>query len=1138
MNLPLTAPTRTARHSLDGEIYPPRLSATTQELAHELLQPLDDGLDLKAARLTYVDSKILPGEEQLLNSALLIPSLIDHFTGRLSWTEHDAQALALPATAMQSSSTEPLGRVAVLTLYAQVNQQLEQRHSQKLADYWSVTLPDGKTRSSVFISDKAQCLKSECEIQISKKQMTTSHYGMLSAALNLCSPHTLDEVQPHSVYSISASMVGSESAGLPGAFAITRTCHAQTAQTDLEEKDDVLLYTLQDGLEEFSSFKQLNDRLALRSNDIRYRRCLKNPSAPDSPGISPLQWQYTPMQGNFLALLLSRQIVRQQSLFAQAARLARARRMDSAQFEQHIWFLLEPDLHFDNNARLSQMDDALIQNHKPDWWSTMTPLQHEEWLTHARRFGKSVADLQRSSKNQFGPADIDSRFYVARYIDRQLNDALTKAGVSVPPDQILVSLSYRVETKSSDIFNAPIPTTIEDTTMSLRQLVHTRAHRITAQDAMQIRVADNTGLAIAGLNMRFVKDLVTAISDLQHLDRYLDLHLKTSAYARQLKHLHRKMLEAQMNMALLEIEQQGFSPKGREWIKAVLESPAPQGRRAINGEAIEIRFFNVNKFKMTNIMLIAPAEKFEKGPLILCTLNASDGVVFRWFDSMFHLTTHFLEETPFQQYMIRQILVSRRLEALYAMQYEKEAKHWRPPEIFTRLSPIPIPERLLRPVIFISQTKDFYEENHESTINHLINEARQQMGLARNEENSGVGFDLVASIAILFLPYPIMMPLALGLGLYKTWSAFSKIDENDIQGAAEEFLDAISYLAIAATGRLTYALRPVIHASVAVRRPHLIRRIGRDGQVQIGYLMSHSNAPRLAESRVIVALDSKRFVAIEIEAQTCYVSRRANIFGHSRLYRVHPTDATQLVHEQEFALRTTRGTWKTVGNEIPRISRQAAREANARLSSWLADWPTATGSVSAADQLRFEADCLALSKTSNAEDFPEIVAYVEGGSADINPLLRSGVRNTTTRNFLHEFHQLREWRGGAFRATYVSSEGMARLEREAGAVFTNNGVQSASISRSNAVGWSNDGFVRSNASAGNHPVFFIFDPDIPKKNMFTGFLADHVAIAPGTRLQLGATQRLNDQFFAYFTVPEQVVDSTYDLYTGEQEHWV
>ncbi len=77
-----------------------------------------------------------------------------------------------------------------------------------------------------------------------------------------------------------------------------------------------------------------------------------------------------------------------------------------------------------------------------------------------------------------------------------------------------------------------------------------------------------------------------------------------------------------------------------------------------------------------------------------------------------------------------------------------------------------------------------------------------------------------------------------------------------------------------------------------------------------------------------------------------------------------------------------------------------------------------------------------------------------------------------------------------------------------------------------------------NASAENHPVFFIFAPAVPKKNMFTGFLGDHVAIAPGTYVQLGATKRINGQLFALFDAPEQLVDQTYDLYTGEQELWV
>lgn len=228
-------------------------------------------------------------------------------------------------------------------------------------------------------------------------------------------------------------------------------------------------------------------------------------------------------------------------------------------------------------------------------------------------------------------------------------------------------------------------------------------------------------------------------------------------------------------------------------------------------------------------------------------------------------------------------------------------------------------------------------------------------------------------------------------------------------------------------------------------------------------------------------MDPKRFVAIEAEGQTCFISRRANMFGHSRLYRVNPMDTTQLVHEQEFALRSTSGAWKVVGKQIPRISQKAIHNAQSRLTSLTTLWPASLEEASSTERLSFETDYLALAETSNAEKFSEITAYVEGGSTEINPLLRSGVRNATTRKFLRQFHKLNAWEGTAFRATYVSSDGVACLEREVGSVFTDNGVQSASVSRANASRWSQDGFVSRNANAENHPVFFIFAPAVPKR---------------------------------------------------------
>ncbi|WP_439852159.1 dermonecrotic toxin domain-containing protein [Pseudomonas syringae] len=1142
MNLPLTASPPLPDNPPASETYPPTFSQVTLELARDLLHRLIPELDVQTTSLSYRDSQAASDDGNLIN-APLIPSLVEYFTGHLNWAHSDVQGLyPSPSSTSQTPAIPLLDGAATTLFYNQINQQLEPFYRQKLADYWSAATDGGDTRRSQFIAEQIECLKSECVVLIALEKMTTNHYSLLSQALRPCDTSlaaNIADIQAHSVYSLSARTGEGPPVSLYGAFVIARRLRDEPVRIDEEEREDVLLFTPHEGLQAFASLKQLHETLVKRGSVLEYGQSLGTEQVNQiDSNASELHWQYTLMEGDFLSLLHAGLVVRQQSIFAQAVQLARAQRMDEICFEQSLTRLPGSDVYFDNHWRLDRLDADLIQSQMPEWWKTMTPSQHQEWLDQAQRFGESIVSIRQASKDNFDQPENDSRTYLTRYIDKQLDDMLKRSSIPTAAERITLSMTYRVGTEVQEITGAPVPPATSTLQVSLRQLAHDRAHRILVEDALVVRAVDDTGAVITRLEKSAIKALVEAIEDPQHLSDYLDLHLRTSAYAQQLKKLQKAMLEAQMKMALLELEQQAFAPLGREWIKAVLDSPAPQGRPTVNGEAIEVRFFSVSQFKMTNVMLIAPAGKFEKGPLVLCTLDASDGVVFRWFNSMYHLTTRFLEERPFQQYLIQQIPVSRRLETLNAMQYEKEAKHWRPPEVFTQLTLLPIPSRLLHPVVFVSQSKDIYEENHETKINHLINEAKRQMSQATGRGQSARGFDLLAGIAILFLPDPIMLPVSLGVGLYKTWSAFSKVDENDLEGAAEEFLSAISYLAIALVGHLALALKPAVSATKKPRRPHLIRRVGRDGQVQIGYLLSHSKAPRFANSKLIVTMDPKRFVAIEVEGQTCFLSRRANMFGHSRLYRVNPMDATQLVHEQEFALRSTSGTWKIVGKQIPRMSQTAIRNAQSRLASLTTHWPASLEEASSTERLAFETDYLTLAKTSNAENFSEIVAYVEGGSMDINPLLRSGVRNATTRKFLRQFHKLKAWEGTAFRATYVSSDGVACLEREVGAVFTDNGVQSASVSRANASRWSQDGFVSRNANAENQPVFFIYAPGVPKKNMFTGFLGDHVAIPPGTYVQLGATKRINGQLFAWFDAPEQLVDQTYDLYTGEPEWWV
>ncbi|MCF5823956.1 dermonecrotic toxin domain-containing protein, partial [Pseudomonas syringae] len=796
MNLPLTASPPLPDNPPASETYPPTFSQVTLELARDLLHRLIPELDVQTTSLSYRDSQAASDDGNLIN-APLIPSLVEYFTGHLNWAHSDVQGLyPSPSSTSQTPAIPLLDGAATTLFYNQINQQLEPFYRQKLADYWSAATDGGDTRRSQFIAEQIECLKSECVVLIALEKMTTNHYSLLSQALRPCDTSlaaNIADIQAHSVYSLSARTGEGPPVSLYGAFVIARRLRDEPVRIDEEEREDVLLFTPHEGLQAFASLKQLHETLVKRGSVLEYGQSLGTEQVNQiDSNASELHWQYTLMEGDFLSLLHAGLVVRQQSIFAQAVQLARAQRMDEICFEQSLTHLPGSDVYFDNHWRLDRLDADLIQSQMPEWWKTMTPSQHQEWLDQAQRFGESIVSIRQASKDNFDQPENDSRTYLTRYIDKQLDDMLKRSSIPTAAERITLSMTYRVGTEVQEITGAPVPPATSTLQVSLRQLAHDRAHRILVEDALVVRAVDDTGAVITRLEKSAIKALVEAIEDPQHLSDYLDLHLRTSAYAQQLKKLQKAMLEAQMKMALLELEQQAFAPLGREWIKAVLDSPAPQGRPTVNGEAIEVRFFSVNQFKMTNVMLIAPAGKFEKGPLVLCTLDASDGVVFRWFNSMYHLTTRFLEERPFQQYLIQQIPVSRRLETLNAMQYEKEAKHWRPPEVFTQLTLLPIPSRLLHPVVFVSQSKDIYEENHETKINHLINEAKRQMSQATGRGQSARGFDLLAGIAILFLPDPIMLPVSLGVGLYKTWSAFSKVDENDLEGAAEEFLSAIS----------------------------------------------------------------------------------------------------------------------------------------------------------------------------------------------------------------------------------------------------------------------------------------------------------------------------------------------------------
>lgn len=113
-------------------------------------------------------------------------------------------------------------------------------------------------------------------------------------------------------------------------------------------------------------------------------------------------------------------------------------------------------------------------------------------------------------------------------------------------------------------------------------------------------------------------------------------------------------------------------------------------------------------------------------------------------------------------------------------------------------------------------------------------------------------------------------------------------------------------------------------------RPHLVRTVDRDGQPQIGYLLSPKTLPRMPTESVSVTPHPQRFTAIDFNNERCYVRRRFNLFGHARLYRLN-AEENALIHANEYVSRNSKGIWVAAGRLASGLSLTARNAASAEL---------------------------------------------------------------------------------------------------------------------------------------------------------------------------------------------------------------
>lgn len=1157
-----------ASHStpaLDTATFPPNLSDTVQLEFRKLLHRDHPNvvIDFNNTWLTQYDYKArhvppftdfpsrrgspTPRWDRRFNQSYsLCESLVDFFLGALTLEEDTVGWFTVADSVAVTHRIISLSHKQFVAIYHQLGDSLAESYKQALAGYWSSVETDGKSRQSLFMGERVKALQLEARADTDQKTLTSQQGAMLQEILRYSSVGSPNAIKKHGIFSLELLHGENQSLPFAGTFVITHANQFYPLEVEHGRLGAVVLYSPNDGLEGFDSVQLLSDALTQRMNDPAQKSWLLKNAPQDlasevlAPNVGhPLiySWHFRPLQGHFLGAQFLLQIAKQQSDFLHCVKTSKTQGLKYRAFIEQLSLSLDPRYQFDNFLNLDWNDRYVLYTSMPNWWRAMSVANKDSWLISAKSIGNSIIDLKKLTHDYLNNPLTQDRPIADDFINTVMEKALKEKNIMLSADDIYVDVVYTPALLPPYLPHLAVPADPGlniSKRYSLRSLAAEKPGTLKLGTAHSVTVTGKNGEAVKDLTDAFVRDLIERLGNKATINTFLNVRLKTSTYAKSLVELATRLTRMQMRMGLLNAKAYNIPEPCLEWIAAVIDAPGASSDRIVDHQKIVLRFLAINNVALSNVAKISPQDGSPHG-LVLCTLNAPDGVIFRWFADITSAKINFLDNPTFAHYLMHQIPLANRTLAAQSLLLDQPLKHFRFPDFFRNFpSPIPLPSLLWETISFVEQTHDFFAENHGLKIDHLLADSTANLLSAReiNTEQTYAAMHLSVGIFLLFLPPPVSIPIALGLGLYKAWNGFRAIEDNDHAGAAKEFLLALEYLATAKIAKLALASRSPTPLNVFRRHPRPIaRRVGADGDPHIGLVLQPSTPGSSATGEINVIYDAQTFHPIGIEDQVFYVRPRANLFGHKKLFSRTPDSPEMLKELDEFALFNNEGQWLKAPYQASGISAKTYRQANEELGKLISGWPATVEELTPLQRIRFEEEYILLSK-SNTHLYPEVEAYCEGGSALINQALRTGRSSEEANAFMEEFYRLDEFNGQAFRAAYVSRSGLERLRGKSGTIFADKGIQSASVNEVNASRWSTDDFVTELAGPDDHPIFLIFDSSIPKKNMFTAFLGDHVGIAPETPLQLMAFRNVKNVNYAFFSAPEQIPQFYIDTYSG------
>lgn len=1083
---------------------------------------------------------------KITHSLTVGDSLVDFFLGALVLKENATGWFIAADSVAVTHQITALNYRQLHAIYTELSETLSNLYQQSLLSYWGVIEAAKKTRMALFIEERVLALRMEARAGMDQKHLTSQQGFMLENMLQYRQSYSSTSVKKHGVFSLALAL-GDILLNFAGVFILS---HARTLNKPTVgdgRLGPVLMYSPNNGLEGFDSFPLLIQSLSKRMADRAQKQwLLKNVSMEDPDTIASLEattitaqvWTFSPIEGDFLNVQFLAQIAKQQTDFEHCVKTAKVQRLKSNAFLKVLSRSLDPGYQFNNFLNLNWNDRYILYSSMPQWWKALSAEKKDSWLIDAEKLGQSIIELNQLTDDNLVNPQLSDQTLEGYYTAAVIKDALADKHLLLNPDDINIDVTYRPPLQPPYAPGLALPPSDKDSIFkryTLSSLAAEKPGMLKLSSAQSIVVTDSDGGSINGLDALFVRELVSRIDSSSTIDQFLITRLQTSAYAKSLHDLALRLGQIQLNLGVFRATQD-IPLLCQRWIKAVVDAPEATADRQVDRKKIRVQFLAITDVPLSNVLKIGPQADGEEG-VVLCTLNAPDGIVFRWFADMDSVKTSFLEDPKFTHYLLLQLPVAKRPLAMRAIQLDKRLHHYHLPNVFKLIpTTLPVPASIWDPLSLVEQTRNFIDESHGIKINHLTMDATANLRNAREietDEHQTI-MHLAISVMLLFLPPPVSIPITLGLAMYSAWNGFRYVEENNYEGAAKELLIALGYLATSWISKLELSRSAALPLRLFRPNPRpLTCYTGVDGDVHISVLSKSRTMSALSDAGADIMFDALKYRRIEIDNEAFYIGPHANLFGEMNLYRQLRENARLQTQRGEFAVPGKSGAWTKAPYQGQGTSPKIYEEAGDELGNLITQWPASAEALTPAQRLRFETDYLSMAK-SNAESFPEVAAYCEGGSAEINSALRTGIETEESIAFSREFYQLDEYHGLAYRAAYVSTFSLEKLQGQVGTIFTDKGIQSASVSPLNALQWADDEFVRQSAGPDTHAIFLIFDASVSKKNMFTNFLGDHVGIAPNTPLQLMAFKNIEKVNYAYFSAPEQVPESYVDLFTGRQ----